>query len=240
MVGLRWQRGSPDTSGTDGSLGGGVRRFRLGGVVCRFDRIIIDCGRAGFDRSDCGRTCRPSGGSRAWPELIRHADAVGGPVESLAPVQPPDAADKIDQPAAFARLVVEPHPGPGTGDHDREAALAAPAPFLARAEGRLAQQLDHEFRHPRAQLGIEGLPVPPAHRRPRPIGRAPAGRTKEPSWRCAGGDAGQADTGGSGTGLRASLPPVLPPFEQPSRRRNRSARPQRRPAGKGVTPSVKA
>ena len=173
MVGRRWQRGGPDASGADGSLGGGVRRFRLGGVVCRLDRIIIDCGRAGSDRSVRGRTYDPSGGSRAWPELVRHADAVGGPVQSLAPVQPPDAADEIDQPAAFARLVVEPHAGPGTGDHDREAALAAPAPFPACAEGRLAQQLDHEFRRPRAQLGVEGLPVPPAHRRARPSGTRP-------------------------------------------------------------------
>ncbi len=73
-------------------------------------------------------------------------------------------------PAALSGFVVEPHPRPGTGDHHREAALAPPAPFLARAEAGLAQKLDRKLRHPCPQLGIEGVPVPPAHRRPRGTG----------------------------------------------------------------------
>ena len=106
-----------------------------------------------------------------------HADTIGRPVQRVAAGETEVPANQIDEAAAAARLMVEPHARLGAADHDRKAALAAPAPFMARAEGRLAQQLDHEFRNPGAQLGIEGLPIPRAHRRTRRTRpRAPVGR----------------------------------------------------------------
>jgi hypothetical protein len=110
------------------------------------------------------------------PEIARHADAITDPVQGFVTVQPTKAADKIDQPAADPCLVVEPHPGLRTGDHDRQTALGAPAPSMACTHTRLAQQLDRKLLRPCPQLGIEGLPVPPAHCGTRASGtRAPAG-----------------------------------------------------------------
>ena len=103
-----------------------------------------------------------------------HADPVCDPVVGVLAGHAEVAADQIGKPAAATFLVVEPYAGPFAGHDDGEAALAAPAPFLAGAECRLAQKLDRQFGHPGAQLDIEGPPVPPAHRCPRRTGACKA------------------------------------------------------------------
>ncbi len=166
----------PDPCGAGGGLRSGGRGLRLWHAGDGTNRLGSDRGPARPERTVRRRTRRRFGDARVHPEIARHADAIAGPVQGLVTVQPAHAADKIDQPAADPRLVVEPHAGLGTGDHDRQAALAAPAPFMARTQARIAQELDRKLLRPCPQLGIEGLPVPPAHRRPRASGtRAPVG-----------------------------------------------------------------
>ena len=110
------------------------------------------------------------------PLTLPHADTICGPLKRVTAGEAEFPANQIDKSATVARFMVKPHAGLVAGDHHREAALATPAQVLTGAVARLAQQLDDEFRHPGAQLGIEGLPIPPAHRRPRrAYARAPVG-----------------------------------------------------------------
>ena len=104
---------------------------------------------------------------------VRHADAIADPRGGTVAGATVFARDQVDEPSAVAGFVVEPHAGLRAGDDHGQTALAAPAPFPPGAKTGLAQKLDAKLWHPRAQLGVEGLPVPPAHcrhrgTRPRP------------------------------------------------------------------------
>ena len=103
----------------------------------------------------------------------------------------------------------------------------------------LPKQLHRELRHAGAQFGVEGPPVPPAHRRPRGTGRMHAGRPEEPRRH-------GARVGGNGRtrGLRNRIRGVVAPGSaaHQSRPRDVGTGPPGREASrrKGVTPSGKA
>src|SRR5690554_4746076 len=94
------------------------------------------------------------------------ADTIGRPVQRVAAGETEIPANQIDETTAVAGLMVEPHARLGAADHDREAALAAPAPFLARPKGRLAQKLHRQLRHARA--APHRSPANPARSSPPP------------------------------------------------------------------------
>jgi len=96
-----------------------------------------------------------------------NADPICDPVGCIGPGYAEVATDQIAEPTARTGLVVEPEARLRTCDDDREAAFSAPAPFMPGPEGGLAQKLDRQLRHARAKLGMESLPIPPAHRHPR-------------------------------------------------------------------------
>lgn len=178
------------------------------------------------------------GGLANWTVTRAHADPVGDPVGRILACQAEIAADEIREPTATPFLVVEPHARPRAADDDREAALAPPAPFLARAKGRLAQKLHRKLRHAGAQLGIEGSPVPPAHRRPRgacactPVGFGAAAAWHR-GWRR------RADTGAAEPDEGRRCPRFCRASDHP---RDVGTGPPGRtsPYRKGVTPSGKA
>ena len=212
----------PNPRGPGGGRGGGGHCLRLGrGVGGRPARPLGS--RAGRRVRDVRRgALRPIG--RLWEplDIACEPDAIGGPVQSLASAEAARACDQVDHPAACPRLVVEPHAGPGAGDDDRETTFAAPAPFLAGARGGLAQKLGRDLGSPGTKLGVEGLPVAPAHRVPRGTDTP---TRDDPRDAAAGheGWRGRADKA-AGTGFGGCFPPILPPLRHGPRRRSRSSR----------------
>jgi hypothetical protein len=73
-----------------------------------------------------------------WPETPACADPVRDPVVRLAANHAEVSTDEIDKASTLTNLMIEPHASLVARDDDRKTALAAPAPFLAYAEGRIA------------------------------------------------------------------------------------------------------
>ena len=133
MIGGGRVRRFPEPRGPGGGRGGRGRRLRPGRGFVGRQVPVLGIG-AGRRVGDIRRgSLRPIGRPPESPDIRRHPDAIGGPVQRLASAEAAGARDEINQPAAGPRLVVEPHAGPGAGDDNGETALAAPAPFLARA-----------------------------------------------------------------------------------------------------------
>ena len=232
-------RGGTRASPDPGCARGGLVRPGWRSVAIVIDaRLGTFCARRRCRRGQIVRRHFPGCRTLAHREVTgAHADPVRDPIGRALAGHAEVAADEVGEPAAPAFLVVEPHPRPRAGNDDRKAALAAPAPFLTRSEGRLAQKLHRQLRHAGAQLRIEGSPVPPAHRRPRGTGaRTPVGR-RAAAVSCRGWRR-RADTGAAEPDEGRCCPRFCRASDHP--RDVGTGPPGHRPSlRKGVTPSGK-
>ena len=222
MIGRGRVRRLPEPRGPGGGRGARGRCLRPGrGFGGRLVPLLG--GRAGRRVRDiCRGSLRPDCRPPELPDIRRHPDAIGGPVQRLASAEAARARNEVDQPAAGSGLVVEPHAGLAPAMTTARLPLRPqrhswPAPRRACPEARpRSREPGREARHRRpASRARSSRPPRNGHAH----ARRPEGRD---GW--ARGVAGAGGQGGWGTGFEGCFPPILPPLRGVPRRRSGSAR----------------